>query len=653
MLVAALVVVLSRTGVVSASNRSTATASLSPATGGTLVVDVPSVPTNLNPHTVAGDNAVTRAVADLIWPQSYTVGPGLSPQLDGAMLSSVEVVSVDPQTVVYHIDSRARWSDGQPIRAADFEYLWHQEATGGVAPAASGTAAGAAATGSAAGPATGRSGTGAASGAAVTGTASGTAGAAAAGASGAAAAATATAGTAVTGTAVTGTGSGTAAATAPRVAAPGVVPSAGYGDIQSVTGSQGGTTVTVVFRKPFADWPALFDNLMPPQVASAAGWVAGFASTGPGATVSGGPWEVHSWQPGQRLVLVPNPQWWGPAPKLARLVLQARPSTAAMVADLAAGRAQLVQPAGFGMAALDALSSMPALRSTTVPGTTMLQLVFDTTRAPFDQQAARQGVAHLLDRTQLVRQLVQPLDPSVVPQGSYLFATGQAGYHSDGGAYAGPHPNQAARLLAQAGIVPDPSGRQLRAGVPVTLTLAWAADDPWSALVGPAVAAQLEAAGFAVRAEPVPGATLTGSVLPGRGWDLALVPLPGQAYPSRLVPAYATALGSTGADQVRDWSGFDSPAIDALLTQARSDLSAVGAGSLYHQADQALWTAMPALPLFTEPGLVGWASDVANVVPDDGGAGVLWNAQGMAFLTPGGGAVSAPGSAAGTGRPGS
>ncbi|MDA8269288.1 MAG: ABC transporter substrate-binding protein [Actinomycetota bacterium] len=624
MLVAAVVVVVSRTGVVSASNRHGALPSTSASVGGTLVVDVPSVPVNLNPHTVAGDTAVTRAVGDAIWPQSYTVGPGLSPQLDTNLLSSAEVVSVSPQTVVYHIASQARWSDGQPIRAADFEYLWHEETLAALPPGGAGSAgaspsagapsaASSAGASSAASPSAGASSGGHAR--SVVSTTPGGAGVVAA---------TTPAAPAKTGQAGTAAAAGT-----------GVIGGVGYRDIQSVTGSQDGTTVTVVFRTPYADWPSLFDNLVPPQVATSAGWVQAFSAFDPTNLVSGGPWKVGAWVPGQRLVLVHNPDWWGTAPRLTSIVMQARPTTAAMAGDLAAGRAQLVQPSSFDLAALEAVSSAPTVRSETGLGTTMLQLVFNTAKAPFDQQAVRQAVGHLIDRAQLVRRLVQPLDPEVWVDDSFLYPNSQAGYQDDGSAYLAPHPAEAARLLAGAGIVPDASGTLTRAGAPVPLTLTWAAGDPWSALVGPAIAGQLVAAGFDVISNPVPSASLTGSVLPGGGWDLALVPVPGQAYTSQLVQAYSTAFGSTGADQVHDWSGFESAAVDSVFTQAASDLYAVSAAALYRQADQALWTALPALPLFAEPSLVAWSSDLTGVVADDGGAGVLWNLQAMAYSSGG------------------
>ena len=42
---------------------------------------------------------------------------------------------------------------------------------------------------------------------------------------------------------------------------------AGYRDIKSISGSNGGKTVTVVFKSPYSDWEGLFANLIPAHIA--------------------------------------------------------------------------------------------------------------------------------------------------------------------------------------------------------------------------------------------------------------------------------------------------------------------------------------------------------------------------------------------------
>ncbi len=100
---------------------------LVPVRGGTATVALDEVPTTLNDHTPAGDTPAGRMLASAVWAQVFRVGPGLTPQLDTNVVDSAEVVSLQPQTVVYQIDPRAVWSDGVPISAADFAYAWQSQ----------------------------------------------------------------------------------------------------------------------------------------------------------------------------------------------------------------------------------------------------------------------------------------------------------------------------------------------------------------------------------------------------------------------------------------------------------------------------------------------------------------------------------------------
>ncbi len=511
-------------------------------TAATAVFDVAAVPTNLNPHTTAGDSAATRIVGSAIWPQAYEVGPGLTVTPDSAVVSSAEVVGLRPQTVVYHLDPAAVWSNGTPIRANAFSYLWHEELAHG--------------------------------------------------------------------------GGG------------------GYQDIASVTGSDGGTTVTVVFRTPDANWTSLFDDLVPPQVGTAYGWRAGFSAEHLASLVFGGPWVVSSWVPGQRIELSRNPRWWGPRPALAHIVLEATSNGPAAVSALAAGHVQALELRGMSLGLLDAVSSLPTVRSTVVEGTEMLQLVFNTRVAPLDQVAVRQALGHLVDPSQLVTDLVDPLDPGAAVQGSFLVPTSQGGYVDDGTAYQSSDVALADRLLTGAGVVFDQHGEATLAGAPLVLTLVWAQGDPWSALVAPAIAASLEAAGIGVDSEPVATTSLRGAVPVDGPWDLALVDVPGQPDPASLGPEYSTTLGPQGAHGIVDWSGYDSPTIDSLFAQAQSQLNVTDAQATEERIDDDLWVAMPALPLFTTPELVAWAADVSGLSPDPGGDGLLWQSTGLTLRVP-------------------
>jgi len=514
-------------------------------TGGTVTVALDQVPTTLNDHTVLGDSASTRMVASAIWPQVFQVGPGQTPVLDTAVVNSAELVSVNPQTVVYQIDPRAVWSDGVPISVDDFAYAWQAQRGGALD--------------------------------------------------------------------VDGT-------------ADSVASTLGYRDITSVTGSNGGRTVTVVFRTPFGDWASLFDDLLPAHIAERVGWNSGFDSFDPSVLVSGGPWRVASWQPGVQIVLERNDHWWGSAPHLEQIVFDAVPGQQALVNALRSGSADVGYPSVFDSALLAELSSSPGLETQESLGTTTLQLVFNVRHAPLDDSTVRQGIAHAIDRTGIVTTVAQPLDRLVWEDDNHLFANTQPQYVDDGSGYTTADIATADRLLKQGGLVPDANGTWTRHGAPVTLELVWAEDDPWSAATEPVVAAQLVGAGFDVTAVPVTSAQLTGSVLPAGAFDLAIAPIEASAYPTASAGHFTSAVSVTGPEANVDWSGFSDVRIDALFTQAARQLGSNQSGPLYQQLDQELWAAMPTLPLFAEPTLLVNSAWVGGVQDDPGGLGPAFSA---------------------------
>src|SRR5699024_11907296 len=62
----------------------------------------------------------------LLLPSAFVRGADGEPVLNRDLLVSAELVPGAPSTVRYAIDQQAQWSDGVPVAAEDFEYLWRQ-----------------------------------------------------------------------------------------------------------------------------------------------------------------------------------------------------------------------------------------------------------------------------------------------------------------------------------------------------------------------------------------------------------------------------------------------------------------------------------------------------------------------------------------------
>lgn len=97
--------------------------------GQVLYVATDSIGIGFNPHLAADQSAVTTAVAAMTLPSSFRPvndGGRVVWLMDNALLTSADVSSTDPFTVTYRIHEDAQWSDGLPITAEDFIYLWQQ-----------------------------------------------------------------------------------------------------------------------------------------------------------------------------------------------------------------------------------------------------------------------------------------------------------------------------------------------------------------------------------------------------------------------------------------------------------------------------------------------------------------------------------------------
>jgi peptide/nickel transport system substrate-binding protein len=95
--------------------------------GGTLTYSLEKTISDWNVLTSNGDTFETAEVENSIYPDVFVVDPDLQPALNTDLMVSATVTSQSPQTIVYKINPKAVWSDGVPINADDFIYLWKEQ----------------------------------------------------------------------------------------------------------------------------------------------------------------------------------------------------------------------------------------------------------------------------------------------------------------------------------------------------------------------------------------------------------------------------------------------------------------------------------------------------------------------------------------------
>ncbi len=409
----------------------------------------------------------------------------------------------------------------------------------------------------------------------------------------------------------------------------------GYRDVQSVVPSNNGKTVTVKFSTPFTDWRVMFDHMVPAHIARQVGWSHGFDAFTPTIDVSAGPMIVQSVSPNGQAVLVRNPRWWGTPALLQKVTVNVAASPSTWASQLVRSSTAAAQPLDFDLGALDAVSSMPNTQSTIKPSLRLLDLEFNVASATMSRVAARQAVAHAINRTDLLNRSVGTIEPDLVVSEDHLAVPSQTGYtpSSAAGEYSGQDLVTTDRLLRSLGYHTAVSGEYVDdTGTPLTLRMAVQTGDPWTLQLATEITSQLRLAGISVVTVPVSGA----SALPVTAYDMALVTRVCTPFQTATAAWYSDAgPGSPGIQNTENWSNFDDPQVDQLFAQAAQALNPVTGGTIYDQIDDQLWDQMVSLPLFAEPGLEANGVQLANVEYNPSSDGILWNVPLWTTLKPG------------------
>jgi peptide/nickel transport system substrate-binding protein len=158
--------------------------------------------------------------------------------------------------------------------------------------------------------------------------------------------------------------------------------------------------------------------------------------------IGSGPYQFVEWQPGERLVLKGNPNYWGQKPKLDQLILRPISEAATRLVELQAGSADLVSP-------------VPTLQYSQVEGTgatlakaagANITIMFNAAQPPFDNVKVRQAFNYGVDRQAIISGVLQ----GAGYEAASPLRAGMLGYDASLQPY--PHdPDKARSLLAEAG----------------------------------------------------------------------------------------------------------------------------------------------------------------------------------------------------------
>ncbi len=256
-----------------------------------------------------------------------------------------------------------------------------------------------------------------------------------------------------------------------------------------------------------------------------------------------GPFRFADWRPGDRLVLVKNPDYYLPGvPHLEQLTFRFLPDPAAQLAALRAGDVQVVVDLAPELAA--GLSGSPDFQIVSGPMNLVQILAINTARAPFSQLPVRQALACAVNREEII-ELVSfgygtPIG-SHIPTGTPFYADLTWLYPHD--------PARARELLEEAGY---------GSGFSTTITLP--ENYVLHVRTGEVIAAQLSQVGIQARLELVDWGTWLERVFAQADYDLTVIGHPWKLDPAPMLAGYGP--------QRPDYyfrRGWHSPELDQLL----------------------------------------------------------------------------------------
>lgn len=335
-------------------------------------------------------------------------------------------------------------------------------------------------------------------------------------------------------------------------------------------------TVRVVTVGPDPLLPTRFSRypteVVPPKYVTEVGRKA-FAQK----PVGTGPYKFVSWEKGTSVTLERNPDYWGGAPEVAKVVFRAIPEASTRVNALLNGEADVVTDvAADDRRKIEA--SQSARVSTVERAGNIVYIGFKTDKAPLDDLRVRQALNYAVDKNSIVKYILKDAaveTSSIIGPRDYGYAGEPAGYPYD--------PSKAKALLAQAGY---PDGFSIEFD-----TVSWYLKNTD---VAQAVAEQLKAVGVKVKINPVESAVYRERVPAGKQSPMYML---GWSSTNTLdADAAIYAILHSG----EPYSTYSNPKVDKLLEEARFAGPDTPRAKLYEEIQAAYIADAPRIFLYQE-----------------------------------------------------
>jgi peptide/nickel transport system substrate-binding protein len=396
----------------------------------------------------------------------------------------------------------------------------------------------------------------------------------------------------------------------------------GYDQIQSVTGSDGGKTVTVVYKKAYADWKGPFGPLYPAHIAKqhgdlAASWKWLDANV---PTYSGGPYVISDYQKDTSVTETPNPKWYGKVkPKLDKVVFRIITDQSQEVPALQNNEVQAIYPQP-NADMVNQVKQINGVQYTLGKGLTWEHLDLNLKNTALADTKLRQAIFTAVNRKDIIDKTIGQFVPGAAPLNNHNFMPGMPGYKDviTSTGQGNGDVDKAKSILTSAGYTGVGTALKTPAGQDVTLRISYTQGNTLRQQTCELIQNELAPLGIKVTVTPI--ASL-GKTLASGNFDIIIFAWVGTPYN---IAGAQQLWASTSDSNYGHWVNTDS---DKLLSDAASETDAAKAMDELNQADQMMANDAYVLPLFQKPTFLAVYSNIANIRDDATQTGPPYNIQ--------------------------
>lgn len=396
---------------------------------------------------------------------------------------------------------------------------------------------------------------------------------------------------------------------------------AGYDRIKSVTGSDGGRVVTVVFDQPYVDWKSLFTPFLPAHVAATYGSVdtpdglaksfnEGLAKTVP--RYSGGPFRIDSVTNDGSVVMVRNEKWYGEPAKLDKIVFRLITDVSQQPTSLANHEVDVIYP-NPQVDIVQQVDELPGVRYQVTPGATMHQIWLNLNAAVMKDVALRKAIFEAVNVQQVIDKTIGQFDDTAEQLKNHMFIKGAPGYSdvvSQFG-YGIGDAEKAKKTLSDAGYtgvgskLVTPDGKPLPA-----LRFVVQAGDKLRASEAQLVKAAVAPVGIDVEVATVSN---TIDAVQDGNWAISVGTVSQSPFSATSnIPYYLSC--PPGVTFCRfNIANYGNPEVDKLLNSALASPNAEEATKLLQQADKIVSADYAVLPLYQNRSFLAYNAKIANL----------------------------------------